>query len=75
MADPPGCLLGTLEAHLGARDPLEGGGPLRGVGLRQNLGSASIILLISGIRRPSLWEYIALTIAHVGPAPQPPVEA
>ena len=26
VADPPGCLLGTLEAHLGARDPLEGGG-------------------------------------------------
>ena len=22
MADPPGCLLGTLEAHLGARDPM-----------------------------------------------------
>ena len=28
VADPPGCLLGTREAHLGARDPLEGGGPL-----------------------------------------------
>lgn len=31
VADPPGCLLGTLEAHLGARDPLEGGDPSGGV--------------------------------------------
>ena len=35
VADPPGCLLGTLEAHLGARDPLEGGDPSGGWGTPQ----------------------------------------
>ena len=58
VADPPGCLLGTLEAHLGARDPLEGGGPLRG-------GKTAAVTKIDVKARET-------QVAVVPPRPSPP---
>ena len=65
VADPPGCLLGTLEAHLGARDPLEGGDPSGGWGTPQGGGKAAAVTKLDVKARET-------QVAVVPPRPSPP---